>query len=766
MPRCSQCKPSRSFIDDLALRQHQGTAHPGGNANKLPCNQCGRSFASNPALADHKRVAHGPNGPASPSQSPQLTRGSSYSCSQCERSFESQAALEQHRSTGSHVAAVFNTHTSRSPAPPYRPFIQPWLTSSPYSPSEYITRTVDSNLLPDFYVPHSPSPKIGSALIECSECHGLFESTALTKHILTLHAAPPPVPKGQPTQATRATLLEPGGESSPGESSSFVPVWKNNPLTSPPIVRMDETPLPALSPERFLYPSVQSIIGAQKGEVYREISRYPRLSEDDRMICMSSVEKIPIYPKLIALTYMHLALCAEDQSDLNELKSRLEDWRTWNDVECLVNHNTIKTFLAHRLQLFQSTNHQCPQTWDPKDSRKISKDDILSIGAHTATIFMDAEKTRDLLSRKDKDAQTLLDLLQALLDITDLDLDIRRQFRYALIKLSTKSGCVPQRLTLRASQLNYDEHKVIGKGSFGCVCEGKLLGRKVAVKILNGDELLKSCSREAAVWSHLTHPCILPFYGIYYSSFSGGALTACLVSPLMENTNIRSYLERKKETPRSPLILDIARGLQYLHESKPTIVHGDLKGANILVSLSGRACLADFGLSLAKDSQQVLASTVQLQIPGTLRWAPPERLDGGLAAKFRSSGADVRMSDIYSFACVCYEVYSGKDPFHEITDTVPLTLQIILGRRPTRPDGEIRRELDEGITWDMLTDCWHQEPKRRPTATQIVNYLERRHPTLRGARTVQEAQESEWSTSFLADLAQTVDHPFSWTVLQ
>jgi serine/threonine protein kinase len=108
-------------------------------------------------------------------------------------------------------------------------------------------------------------------------------------------------------------------------------------------------------------------------------------------------------------------------------------------------------------------------------------------------------------------------------------------------------------------------------------------------------------------------------------------------------------------------ILDVAMGLEYLHAEQ--LVHGDLKAvsdlvsttigylssqANILVTPSGRACISDFGLANIADavSLQFTHSTASI-VGGTVRYQAPEVLVGG-----RNHFG----SDIYAFACVCYEV--------------------------------------------------------------------------------------------------------------
>jgi len=75
---------------------------------------------------------------------------------------------------------------------------------------------------------------------------------------------------------------------------------------------------------------------------------------------------------------------------------------------------------------------------------------------------------------------------------------------------------------------------------------------------------------------------------------------------------------------------------------------------NILVMPAGRACLADFGLATARDSKPIIMSSMSsARTTGTLRWQAPELLN---PESDEGDGRNSMSSDVYAFACVCYEV--------------------------------------------------------------------------------------------------------------
>ncbi|KAF8996202.1 kinase-like domain-containing protein [Cyathus striatus] len=341
------------------------------------------------------------------------------------------------------------------------------------------------------------------------------------------------------------------------------------------------------------------------------------------------------------------------------------------------------------------------------------------------TIFRNIAKYKSLLEFRGDKAQCILNVLQTLLDCNQDPLFPRGDFVHALLRLSNKSGLYPQCFTLKGIQ---QTGLAVAAGHFGEVWKGDFHGSSVCLKIVKAyqnshiEKLLKAYAKEAILWSQLSHPNLLPFYGIYHLGDEHGRI--CLVSPWMENGNVVEYIQRFPYTSRPLLLRDIAHGISYLHEKN--IVHGDLKGANILVTSTGRACLSDFGLSSMSDPEVIKWTSMQSTVStgGTVRWQAPELVDPDIE--------DVRTtkeSDVYAFACVCYELFTGKVPFYEISRDAAVTLRISRGEKPSQPDLKSRypdsvfyRGLTEEI-WSIMQDCWRREPAERPNINEALNRL-------------------------------------------
>ncbi|KAJ7678568.1 kinase-like domain-containing protein [Mycena olivaceomarginata] len=282
----------------------------------------------------------------------------------------------------------------------------------------------------------------------------------------------------------------------------------------------------------------------------------------------------------------------------------------------------------------------------------------------------------------------------------------------ALLRLSGNSRLFPRCFALTGLQ----QGRLVAGGSFSDVYKGSLRDRMVAIKVMrvfedsDVEQLLKQFGSEALIWGQLSHPNLLPFYGLYYVE-----KRLCLVSPWMDNGHIRAFI--KKESCDMDfvlsLVLDVALGLDYLHANG--VVHGDLKGDNIFITPSRKACIADFGLSsiITSISSIQFTNSSRRGHGGTARYQAPELHRGG---------RNDHKSDIYGFACVVYELLTGKAPFSELHTDPAVIIAVLEGRRPScLPSCSGTPSLD-GL-WNLLEKCWDKDAQIRPTAPQIVECL-------------------------------------------
>ncbi|RKO83489.1 kinase-like domain-containing protein, partial [Blyttiomyces helicus] len=154
--------------------------------------------------------------------------------------------------------------------------------------------------------------------------------------------------------------------------------------------------------------------------------------------------------------------------------------------------------------------------------------------------------------------------------------------------------------------------------------------------------------------------------------------------------------------------------MSYLHSQD--VVHGDLKGANILIDRYGNAVVADFGGSAIKKKSNTATKVLGAY---TLHWAAPERIAGKKIERRLTFAADV-----YSFAATCCEVFSGgalplfkSEDGEELFDYQISHAVIHERRRPARP-----KDLPDGL-WEIVEISWHEEPRNRPSFDGVIESL-------------------------------------------
>ncbi|KAJ7145874.1 kinase-like domain-containing protein [Mycena epipterygia] len=258
-----------------------------------------------------------------------------------------------------------------------------------------------------------------------------------------------------------------------------------------------------------------------------------------------------------------------------------------------------------------------------------------------------------VLKLEGDEAQNLLDVIQTTLDKGFLlTADHSSKAHKMMQKLSVLSNKLPSDLFINVTEC--EEHPVSG-GTFSNIYKAFYNTKTVELKVMRtfhqGSALHAFRSKfyqEALIWQNLCHPNILPLLGVDQESFSP---SLGMILPWMEHGSVVQYLGKQGRGHVNEILLEIAQGLQYLHSKN--IVHGDLRGANVLINDEPRACLADFGLSFLADAS--LEHTPERV--GGLRWMAPELIDPD---SFGCQFSHTKASDVYAFGCVFLELYTGQ----------------------------------------------------------------------------------------------------------
>ncbi|KAG5650669.1 hypothetical protein H0H81_011446, partial [Sphagnurus paluster] len=360
--------------------------------------------------------------------------------------------------------------------------------------------------------------------------------------------------------------------------------------------------------------------------------------------------------------------------------------------------------------------------------------------------LLDKEIYRKLLACRGPEAQALLDTFQSVggssflvsshtnygyLKILRADIEKgagRRNLIYATKRLSTNSQLYPSAFIL--GDIERLDEQPVATGAFGAfadICRGTFQKQAVCLKVIrmvqgtSYDKVSKMIAHEAILWGQLSHPNLLPLWGLFRM---GRQLS--LVSPWANNGNLVEYIQKRPTADRLLFCTDVAEGINYLHENE--IVHGDLKGLNILVSDSGRACLADFGISSIDDPEILHWATQSAAAGGrggTVRWQAPELFVDGDDFDPETSPPNTKAVDIYAWSCICLEIFTGTFPFAHIPLNSVVLMEVAKGARPPLPeDNQAYKWM--GLSSEMrqlMEDCWERDPTKRPDSSHVLRRL-------------------------------------------
>lgn len=247
----------------------------------------------------------------------------------------------------------------------------------------------------------------------------------------------------------------------------------------------------------------------------------------------------------------------------------------------------------------------------------------------------------------------------------------------------------------------------IGLGSYGEVYRADWNGTEVAVKkFLDQDfygDALDEFRSEVRIMRRLRHPNIVLFMG---------AVTRppnlSIVSEYLPRGSLYKILHRPgcqiDEKRRIKMAIDVAKGMNCLHTSVPTIVHRDLKSPNLLVDNNWTVKVCDFGLSRLKHSTFLSSKSTA----GTPEWMAPEVL--------RNEQSNEKC-DVYSFGVILWELATLRMPWSGMN---PMQVVGAVGFQDRRLD--IPKEIDPLVA-RIIWECWQKDPNLRPSFAQLTTAL-------------------------------------------
>ncbi|HJQ21231.1 MAG TPA: ADOP family duplicated permease [Gemmatimonadaceae bacterium] len=247
----------------------------------------------------------------------------------------------------------------------------------------------------------------------------------------------------------------------------------------------------------------------------------------------------------------------------------------------------------------------------------------------------------------------------------------------------------------------------LGQGGMGAVYLARDFrhGRVVALKVISPEAVsgigVTQFLREIATVAHLQHPHILPLFD------SGEAAgQPFYVMPYIRGGSLRARLKSAVRLPTADVVTltrGIAAALQHAHEAR--VLHCDVKPENILLD-GAHAYVMDFGIARKLHTEFLpWAQRSELDLSaGTPAYVSPEQANG-------EKDLDTR-TDVYSLACVVYEMLTGRAPFEGTTTEAVVARRFFASPPPVRDFApEVPPELDHAVERGLALD-----PRKR-TAT-------------------------------------------------
>lgn len=266
-------------------------------------------------------------------------------------------------------------------------------------------------------------------------------------------------------------------------------------------------------------------------------------------------------------------------------------------------------------------------------------------------------------------------------------------------------------------------NRKLGEGAFGTVYGGEAYfsddgwvpAAVKALKVNSTTEQKLDFLSEAEVMKKFDHKNIVkllgvctkqePVYTVMEFMLYGDLKTFLLARRhLVNNKKIHEESDEVSSKKLTTMALDVARGLSYLAQLK--YVHRDIACRNCLINSTRAVKIGDFGMTRSMFENDYYKFTRKGMMP--VRWMAPESLALGI---FTPS------SDVWSYGVLLYEIITfGSFPFQGLSNT-QVVEHVNKGNTIPIPSG-VKPQLES-----LMKSCWNLEYKKRPQASEIVEFL-------------------------------------------
>nr|CAG4716008.1 unnamed protein product [Naegleria fowleri] len=271
------------------------------------------------------------------------------------------------------------------------------------------------------------------------------------------------------------------------------------------------------------------------------------------------------------------------------------------------------------------------------------------------------------------------------------------------------------------------------------------------------DENNEEFEREVSLLGSIRHPNIVQFFGVIISGPKKFMVVEYLQKGSLDKliNNSRNGTEVVDLERKVHFLLDIANGMNYLHNLKPNpVIHRDLKPGNILLCGTDRnkytAKICDFGLSKTLSNSRTNSATTNI---GTLFYMSNEMISGDTNYNHKV--------DIYSFAIIMWELFFEENPYMNSNSTklykfvknqkeehdalgIKLLFKVMHGLRPVIPfntNEELQQWVSEFVKprnpklsheslcrltsqyINLMRECGNSNYYERPEFSDICNRL-------------------------------------------